>query len=56
MVWLSATSAAHRSHSAKRLGRLSMVPTSWWRMSSSGPQAGEPARLSSRVTRVSRRL
>ena len=43
MVWLSATSAAHSSHAAYRSGRVSMMPTSWCRASSSGPQAGSPS-------------
>ena len=33
-----------------------MMPTSWWRANTSGPQAGTPARLSNMATRLSRLL
>ena len=55
-MWVSRTSATHRSHSANSSGSdesMLALPIRW---SSSGPDGGDPARASSSSTPTSRRL
>src|ERR1039457_979696 len=52
---VSAISANHASHSPHRAGSSSFQPILWYRMSSSGPLGGVPARVASRATASSRR-
>jgi hypothetical protein len=54
LVWLSPTSAAHRSHRSNRSWSRLTVVTCACRASNSGPQFGSPARASSSVTSASR--
>src|SRR4249920_1983829 len=55
-MWVSRTSATHRSHSAKRSGNEEAIPALPIRWRSSGPEGGDPARASSSSTPTSRRL
>jgi hypothetical protein len=45
-MWVSRTSATHRSHSSKRSGNDEATPALPMRWRSSGPDGGEPARAS----------
>src|SRR4029453_19131908 len=55
-MWVSRTSATHRSHSANRSGSDEATPALPIRWRSSGPDGGDPARASSSSTPTSRRL
>ena len=55
-MWDSRTSATHRSHSANSPCNDEATPALPMRWSSSGPEGGDPARVSSNSTPTSRRL